>query len=50
MKLFALLGHSSLRESDSHGLFATLHHGCFARPLGVLARMEGSSFIFAHHF
>ncbi len=46
--LLALLGHPSLRHGNCHSLFTTLHHGCFARPLGGLARMEGSRLIFAH--
>ena len=46
--LLALLGHPSLRHGNCHGLFATLHHGCFARPLWVSARMERSRLIFAH--
>ena len=48
--LLALFGHPGLRHGNCHRLFTTFHHGCFARPLGVLARMEGSRLIFAHHF
>jgi len=48
--LLALFGHPGLRHGNCHRLFTTFHHGCFARPLGVLARMEGSRLIFTHHF